>query len=222
MQQDRRALQMAQDTLRTLAEETDGRAIINRNDLLPGLRQIVRDSSFYYLLGYNSSQAPTDGKFHDIKVRVKRRNVDVRARKGYWALTVEDTVKAKTVTPETPKPIQRALASIATSVRAGKYVRTWLGTARGAAGKTRVTLIWEPLPQRPESRRESPGRMLITAAAATGDVVFRGRTDDAAPGAAAPPAGPSPGWSAWMPNPSRLSTPRASITSRAPELVSNS
>ena len=88
--QDRRTLQMTQDTLRSLADETDGRAIVNRNDLLPGLAQIVRDSSFYYLLGYNSTQAPSDGKFHQITVRLKRRGLDVRARKGYWALTAED------------------------------------------------------------------------------------------------------------------------------------
>ena len=47
-----------------LAENTDGRAIVNRNDLAAGMKQIIRDSSAYYLLGYNSSQAPTDGKFH--------------------------------------------------------------------------------------------------------------------------------------------------------------
>ena len=70
-----------------LADNTDGRAIINRNDLAVGMKQIIRDSSAYYLLGYNSTQAPTDGKFHEIKVRVTRRGVDVRARKGYWAFT---------------------------------------------------------------------------------------------------------------------------------------
>lgn len=187
--QDRRTLQMTQDTLRTLAEETDGRAIVNRNDLGPGLAQIVRDSSFYYLIGYTSSQAPSDGKFHEIKVQVRRRGVDVRARKGYWALTVEDAAKATTIVPETPKPIQQALASIATSVQAGKYVRTWLGTTRGEAGKTRVTLIWEPLPQPAGVRRDPPGRVSLIAADSRGDLVFRGRSPDAALASAAPPAG---------------------------------
>ena len=46
------------DTLRVLAENTDGRAIVNRNDLAAGMKQIIRDSSAYYLVGYNSTQAP--------------------------------------------------------------------------------------------------------------------------------------------------------------------
>jgi VWFA-related protein len=194
--QDRRTLQMTQDTLRSLADETDGRAIVNRNDLLPGLAQIVRDSSFYYLLGYNSTLAPSDGKFHEISVRLKRRGLDVRARKGYWALTTEEIVRASTPTVETPKPIQNALASISTSVQAGKYVRTWLGTSRGDQGKTRVTLIWEPLPQAPGLRRDQPlpGRVSLIAADTKGDLVFRGRVPEtiaATPDTATTPA-PAP------------------------------
>jgi len=191
--QDRRTLQMTQDTLRSLADETDGRAIVNRNDLGPGLAQIVRDSSYYYLIGYNSTLAPNDGKFHEISVRLKRRGFDVRARKGYWALTPEMITRANTVTPDTPKPIQQALASIATSVQAGKYVRTWLGTARGSDGKTRVTLIWEPLAPAPGARRDQPqpGRVSVIAAQANGDLVFRGRAPDAALASTAPPVPPA-------------------------------
>ena len=76
------ALRQTQNTLQVLASETDGRAIINRNDLAAGMKQIVRDSSAYYLLGYNSTQSRSDGKFHPIKVRVRRPGVQVRARKG--------------------------------------------------------------------------------------------------------------------------------------------
>jgi VWFA-related protein len=191
--QDRRALQMTQDTLRSIADETDARAIVNRNDLAPGLAQIVRDSSYYYLVGYNSTQAPSDGKFHEITVRVRRRGVDIRSRKGYWALTAEEITRANRVTPETPKPVQQALASIATSVQAGKYVRTWVGTARGDAGKTRVTLIWEPLPQLAGARRDQPlpGRVSLIAADPKGDLVFRGRSPDAALASTAPATPPS-------------------------------
>jgi VWFA-related protein len=186
--QDRAALQFTQDTLRVLADETDGRAIVNRNDLATALTQVVRDSSAYYLIGYTSPTQP-DGKFHEIKVRVKRRGVEVRARKGYWAATVADSVRAAAPAPEAPKAIQNALASIATSVQSGKYVRTWIGTERADNGKTRVTLVWEPLPSVPGVRRDPAGRVSLLAANDQGDLVFRGRSPDAALASTAPPTG---------------------------------
>ena len=193
METDRRSLQMTQDTLKVLAENTDGRAIVNRNSLLQGLAQIVRDSSYYYLLGYNSTQSQNDGKFHDIKVRVKRSGVDVRARKGYWALTAADVKRVNTPTPDMAKPFAAALASIAPSVQAGKFVRMWIGTAKGENGKTRVTLIWEPLTVPPGSaRREPAGRVALLAANASGDLIFRGAAPDQAAAASAAAAGAVP------------------------------
>jgi hypothetical protein len=188
---DKRALQMTQDTLRVLSEETDGRAIVNRNTLDKGLADMMRDSSFYYLLGYTSKNTGADGKFHQISVKVKRSGVDVRARKGYWALTAADVEKISKPAPDVAKPVQTALASIATSVQSGKYVRTWIGTERGDNGKTRVTLIWEPLPQGASVRREQPGRVSLLAATAKGDLVFRGRSPDAALASAGPAPGPN-------------------------------
>jgi VWFA-related protein len=184
-QTDRRALQMTQDTLKTMSEQTDGRAIVNRNSLDKGLEQIVRDASFYYLLGYNSTQAQNDGKFHEIKVHVKRSGVDVRARKGYWALTAADVKRVTTKTPDVARPVMSALATIAPSVQAGKYVRTWIGTERGSNGKTRVTLTWEPLTPPPgTARHEQAGRVALLAANAAGEPVFRGAT----PAQSGPPA----------------------------------
>jgi VWFA-related protein len=174
---DGRALRMTQDTLRSLSEETDGRAIVNRNTLLQGLAQVTRDSSYYYLLGY-TSQAPNDGKFHQITVRVKQRDMNVRARRGFWAARPEDAIRVANPTPEVAKPVQTALASIATSVQAGKYVRTWIGSERGEGGNTRVTLVWEPLPGTPGDRREPAGRVSLLAATSGGNVVFRGRAPE--------------------------------------------
>ncbi|HEX2343460.1 MAG TPA: VWA domain-containing protein [Vicinamibacterales bacterium] len=191
MQTDRKALQSSQDTLRVLAGETDGRAIVNRNDLDAGLRQIVRDSSAYYLLGYNSTQAPTDGKFHAIKVRVKRPGAQVRARKGYWALTSEETARVNNPKPEAPAAVTAALSTLASASRRD-IVRTWIGTSRGENGKTRVTLAWEPVTQAAGSaaaREDPPSRLAVTAIAQTGEPYFRGRvaeprvvTFDADPG----------------------------------------
>jgi VWFA-related protein len=78
------------DTLRTLAENTDGIAVVNSNDLSGGLKRVVSDLSSYYLLGYYSANAKLDGKFHAIKVRVKRPGVQVRARRGYIAPTAAE------------------------------------------------------------------------------------------------------------------------------------
>ena len=94
LQQDRTDLNASLDSLHVLANNTDGRAIVNRNDLAAGMKQIMRDASGYYLLGYTSTAAPTDGRFHAIDVKVKRPNVDVRARKGYLAYTAEDAARA--------------------------------------------------------------------------------------------------------------------------------
>jgi VWFA-related protein len=189
---DAKALQSSQDSLRTLASETDGRAIVNQNDLSRGLAQMVRDSSAYYLIGYNSSQAPSDGRFHEIKVRVKRPGIDVRARKGYWAPTVADTARVGAPKPEIPKPVQQALASIAApggrSGAGSHIVRTWIGTSRADNGKTRVTFIWEPAPPAPGMPREQAGRVSLIAADSKGGLVWRGRVPDVALASAAPTA----------------------------------
>jgi hypothetical protein len=89
------------------------------------------------------------------------------------------------------KPVQQALASISTSVQQARYIRTWLGTERGANGKTRVTLIWEPLPQTAGGRREQAGRVSVIAADQKGNLVFRGRAPDAALASTAAPVTPS-------------------------------
>ena len=72
------------DTLLTLAENTDGLAVLG-NDLSAGLQQVVDDVSAYYLLTYESSNAENDGTYRSIEVRVKRPDVRVRARRGYFA-----------------------------------------------------------------------------------------------------------------------------------------
>jgi VWFA-related protein len=178
---DSKYLTSTMDTLRVLAENTDGRAIVNRNDIAAGMKQITRDSSAYYLIGYNSSQAPADGKFHEIKVRVKRPGVQIRARKGYWALNAEQTARALAppkLAP--PKPVEAALASAVTRPSRASVVRTWIGTSRGENGKTRVTFLWEPLPKAPGDRTagEEPARVSVMAIAPDGSPYFRGRVPD--------------------------------------------
>lgn len=165
------ALRLSQETLREMADETDGRAIVNRNSLDEGVAQILRDSSLYYLLGYSSTDTPTDGKFHSIRVRVKRRDVDVRARKGYWASTAEDVRRASNPVAVTPRPIVDALATIAAPNQDGRFVRTWVGTGRGAEGKSRVTVVWEPVATA-AARGDAASQISVTANRPRGETVF--------------------------------------------------
>ena len=168
-------LASSMDSLRTLAENTDGRAIVNQNDLGPGLRQIVKDASAYYLIGYTSSQAPMDGKFHAIRVRVKRPGVQVRARKGYWAYTEADAKRAE-AGPKAGPPVAvtKALSTLAPMTNR-RYVRTWIGTERGTGGLSKVTFLWEPPPPTPGVRRDEARRVTLLATSPAGDIVYRGR-----------------------------------------------
>jgi VWFA-related protein len=73
------------DGARYLAEESGGIALVNMIDLRPGLDRIVREMSSYYLLGYYSTNARTDGKFRRNHVTVARKDVRVVHRNGYFA-----------------------------------------------------------------------------------------------------------------------------------------
>jgi VWFA-related protein len=191
---DRNFLNATMETLRSMSRETDGRAIINRNDLGVALRQIVRDSSAYYLLGY-STQAPPDGKFREIKVRIRRPNVQVRARRGYVAARPEEAAKAAAPVKEAPKVVSTALAAITAPPRGGRVVTTWIGTERGENGKTKVTFLWEPAKNvssgRERSQPAQPARVSLTAAGANGTPYFRGRVAAPQGPATAPTQGPA-------------------------------
>src|ERR671913_498354 len=89
------------NVLRRLAADTGGRAIVNTNAPIEQLKGVMADASAYYLVGYSPTRRNNDGKFHEIKVRVKRRGVRVTARRGYWAPT-EKELTAAAVAAATP------------------------------------------------------------------------------------------------------------------------
>jgi VWFA-related protein len=105
------------ESLRGLAGSTDGMAVLNSNDLDTGMKRISDDLSSYYLLGYYSTNGKMDGRYHSIKVRVKRPGVEVRARKGYRAATAAEVSAAKAAAngpaADGLAPLQAAMASLA-------------------------------------------------------------------------------------------------------------
>jgi VWFA-related protein len=126
-------------SLRTLAEATDGLALLNSNDLAGSFRRIVNDLSSYYLLGYYSA-GKLDGRFHAITVKVKRPGVQVRARRGYLAATPAEAAKLeRAANPNpTPTPAEAEALAIESVLRPlGAFAReTSLRLRAAAAWKT--------------------------------------------------------------------------------------
>lgn len=78
-------LRTAQDSLRTLAEQTGGFASLTSNDFSGAFQRIVDENSSYYVLGYYSNNEKRDGRYRRIDVRLGRPGLEVKARKGYMA-----------------------------------------------------------------------------------------------------------------------------------------
>jgi VWFA-related protein len=163
------------DILRTLAERTGGEAFVETNTPEKALRQVVKDASAFYLLGYSSARNPQDGRFHSIKVRVKRRGVTVRARRGYWAPNPTDLERARAEAAAgeaVPAEVTNALA-VLSAARNERTVDVWIGTARGANGLTEVTAAWTMRRQAEVAR----STVSITARSGGGDRVFEAPFD---------------------------------------------
>jgi VWFA-related protein len=89
------------DQFRTLASETGGDAVVMTNDLGAGLEKVTRPLMAYYLIGYSPTNTAADGRLRRIEVRVKQPGIDVRARKGYRALSeAEMATMSKGAAPE--------------------------------------------------------------------------------------------------------------------------
>ncbi|MEO1084176.1 MAG: VWA domain-containing protein [Acidobacteriota bacterium] len=73
-----------QSSLRLMADQTGGQAIVNRNEVLPALEEAAQDFASFYSLGIVSAGVAT-GRYHEIKVELKekRRGVELRHRAGY-------------------------------------------------------------------------------------------------------------------------------------------
>ena len=101
--------------------------MVNSNDLGSGLRRALEDQSGYYLLGYvlPAGSLAHNNRFHRIKVEVKRRDVRVRARPGFYG---------------GPRTTSRTRAHVAVFARRGgdgrftPYVNPWARRQRHHRG----------------------------------------------------------------------------------------
>jgi VWFA-related protein len=80
------ALQASQGTMEEVAAETGGKAYINQNEIKQGIALAASDEKASYSLGYYPENKKWDGKMRNIKVKVAQGDIQLRYRKGYFAI----------------------------------------------------------------------------------------------------------------------------------------
>lgn len=71
------------DTLRVIAEQTGGFAVVNSNDFNRGLQRIDNETSDYYVLGYYSTNPDPTKRTRKIEITTTRANMNLTYRSQY-------------------------------------------------------------------------------------------------------------------------------------------
>jgi VWFA-related protein len=154
------------DTLRALAQGTDGHAILSTTDVNAGFAGIVSDSSGYYVIAFQPAFQEETGRFHAVTVRATRPGVALRTRTGYWEPVPDAAAALRALEPVVPPMAHHA----------SPLIRPWFGFTRADDGKTRVQFVWEPAGRIPgdRPRTESPVRVRLNVLNADGTLAFEG------------------------------------------------
>jgi VWFA-related protein len=128
-----------QEGLSYLAYETGGRPIKNTNNLADGVARILSSENGYYLIAYeppDDTFDPKQSRFNTLDVKVKRPEVSVRYRSGFFGIADKDLtastplreqLNAALTSPFGAKEIGTRLISIfANDPQAGDYSRALL------------------------------------------------------------------------------------------------
>ncbi len=71
-----------------LTSGTGGFMIHGMDDVSRALNLVARDTSTYYVIGYQPDNAVMDGKYRKIELKTKVSGLNIRARQGYLAVTL--------------------------------------------------------------------------------------------------------------------------------------
>jgi VWFA-related protein len=164
-------------SMQALARRTGGRAFTDTNGIMKSVRETIDASRVTYELGFYPGDVEWDGSFHKLTVKVNRKDAQVDARDGYFALgdpapspellsatlvdaargRIEETGIRFMVHVEPPAPTPDDASSVA---------------AAGAAGKRsmKVTLTFDPsqfaLRPAPVQSSDKTGALIDTIAIA--------------------------------------------------------
>jgi hypothetical protein len=133
-------------SLQTMADMTDGLAVVEPSFLEAGIKRVGDDLSSYYLAGYYSA-AKTDGRYHKITVRVKRPGVQVRARAGYRAASQGEATSSAATTAPSPDAAEAQLVTRALNPLAAlnreRQIYVQAAVFRNSAGGAVVKVVAE-------------------------------------------------------------------------------
>jgi VWFA-related protein len=91
-------LQKTQSTLRFMAEQTGGFAVVNVNDFAAEFKRIDAETSDYYIIGYSSTNPDPLKRVRQLQVTTSRPGVSIAARRSY-SLKTPGTPPRPTPTP---------------------------------------------------------------------------------------------------------------------------
>ena len=153
----------ANEMLQWIADQTGGRTF-NAASEIAGFARIKHDLESYYAVTYQPSAA--DGRFHPIEIRVRRSDVVIQARKGYWSpLASEWKTSVANLAARFPSPLSTR------PLRRSSMIDTWVGLLSDASGRTRMVITWEPRVK----GMTAPDVVAVKAKTTAGAMLFDGR-----------------------------------------------
>jgi VWFA-related protein len=158
--------------LQWLSTQTGGRTI-EGTALIAGMARLEHDLEAYYTLSYRPSQP--DGRFHQIELRAKRRDVVVHTPAGYWAPMPGEWRNILASTGSTLSVSRRPL-------RRSNMIDAWVGLVPEANGRTQMVITWEPHVH----GLTAPQVIALKARTASGTALFDGRLGPVGSGSPGP------------------------------------
>jgi hypothetical protein len=130
----------------SIAPQTGGRILFNRNDLDVAVADSVSDGSDYYTLSYYPKKNDWNGKFRNIQVTLSNPNLVARTRAGYYAEPDAPTTDDKIDTDfadalNNPLPYRGLGISVGYKILSGTP-----RMARYTIAVDRHNLGWQPAP----------------------------------------------------------------------------
>ena len=102
------------DTLRDLATATGGRAVVSSNELPDAFNRISRENRFYYLLGYEPTDAGSKTRARQIDVKTRAAGTNLLHRRVYSPSAATAVAAVTNRTPiASPLPVSDLMISMA-------------------------------------------------------------------------------------------------------------